>query len=76
MSDVSSAYVAYLTAQQRTAAFAHEARPDAPTHPALVAAHHGIRQVLVRHQVSLALHHLADRIEPTPTGGNPAMADR
>ena len=76
MSDSSSAYVAYLTAQQRTAAFAREALPGAAPRPAPVAAVRGDRQGLVRHRVSLVLRRLAELVEPTPGGGKPAVAGR
>ena len=54
-------YIAYLTAQRATRELAHAALPDSPTAP--VAVQPPPRRRL-RRGAALALHRLADRLQP------------
>ena len=59
-------FVAYLAAQQQTLAETREAWPNAPVRSHPVATRIVVRPSLLRQQMSAALRHLADIIEPRP----------
>lgn len=64
---------ASITARSRTADLACSALPDAPTipEPDRPARSAGQPAATVRHRVSLALHRLADRLDPMPADHSP-----
>lgn len=57
-------YIAYLLAQQKTAASAREARPDSPMQPPDGCPHLARLQARLRRSAGSALRDLADRLEP------------
>ena len=61
-------FIAFWTTEQRTAELARGALPDSPLHP-------DRRRYPLRQRASVALRWLADRLEPTPHGAAPVVAD-
>lgn len=51
-------FITYQAAQERTSGHAGEARPNNPVRP-------DHQRTTIRHRISVTLHRLADRLEPS-----------